>query len=454
MPTSPACDGENPPFGVTLLDWLVPPVVTSEEAAAFAEHARELTARFWPGIGVLLSLGALAWWPIDQFVYPEDSAIRDAFADFRLRIVVLDLTLAVVLPRIRFARRHAHLVVALAALGNLWLAGWLLGEAGQGDARWFYYVFMTPVFSVLLLVPLRARVLVASSFTATVTLAWLAHPMTRWDAEGAAAGVSNLVFGTALGIFVGHILFVQVQRSFHLGRRVEQQRVGLEILASRLEERVVAQTETIRELSARAQEIRAEQRLEIARELHDGLGQELTSMRLLVDVGLRMHRGEEAADSFTELAEQVRQIQKSLRRVLMSLSPQPLEESSLPEALAILIGELERRSGIACRFTRRDIPPVLPPAMSLALFRIAQEGLTNAIRHARARHIDLVVEGRADALVLEVRDDGLGIAADAAGAGFGTRGIMERAAALGGHAVWTTQRGTTLTVTLPLARTR
>lgn len=441
-------------FGERLVDWLVPPVVAPEDAAAFAEHARELTARFWPGIGVLLSLGALVWWPIDQFVYPESPATREAFSEFRLRIIVLDLTLAVVLPRVRLARRHAHLVVTLAALGNLWLAGWLLAEAGQGDARWFYYLFMTPVFSVLLLVPLRARVLVASSFTAAATLAWLAHPVTRWDAEGAAAGFSNLVFGTALGIFIGHILFVQVQRSFHLGRRVEQQRVGLELLASRLEERVATQTETIRELSARAQEIRAEQRLEIARELHDGLGQELTSMRLLVDVGLRTHRGEGAAESFAELAEQLRQIQKSLRRVLVSLSPQPLEESSLPEALAILTGELERRSGIECRFLRRDVPPMLPSAMNLALFRIAQEGLTNAIRHARARRIELVLERRDDAIVLEVRDGGQGIAVDAVGAGFGTRGIRERAEALGGRAVWTGGAGTTLTVTLPLTGSR
>lgn len=436
----------------SLRGWLVGPAVSADEEATFAAYTRELTARLWPGLGLVLGLGTLAWWPTDRLVYPESATIRDAFADFRVRIFVLDVGFAVALPRLAFARRHAHVAAWLAALSNYLLAGWFLAEAGEGTVVWFFYSFMTPIFSVLLLVPLRVRIGMATSFTAAIIGAWIAHPLTRLDAPGATAGISYLSFATGLAVFIGHLLYVQVRRSFHLGRRVERQRVDLASLAARLEERVEEQTGVIRDLNARAQELRAEQRLEIARELHDGLGQELTSMRLLVDLGIRLHSDRAVLDSFHSLAEQIQRIQGSLRQVLVSLSPQPLEDGSLVESLAVLVGELERRSGLECRFVHRSVAGQLPPAVSLALFRIAQEGLTNALRHARARRLELRLELRGDDVALEVHDDGLGIDPAEIGRGFGTRGIQERASALGGRATWTVDRGTHLFVALPLRR--
>lgn len=434
----------------SLRGWLAGPTVSADEAAAFAEYTRELTTRLWPGLGLVLGVATLAWWPIDRLVYPDSAASRDAFADFRLRLFVLDVGFALALPRIALARRHAHAAAALAGLLNFLLAGWFLAEAGEGAVMWFFYAFMTPIFSVLLLVPLRARVWVASSFTAAIVGAWIAHPLTRLDAPGATAGISYLVFATGMAIFIGHLLHVQVQHAFHLRRRVERQRVDLASLAARLEERVEEQTAVIRDLSTRAQEVRAEQRLEIARELHDGLGQELTSMRLLVDLGIRLHSDPAALESFTSLAQQIHRIQGSLRQVLVTLSPQPLEDGSLVESLRVLVGELERRSGLECRFIHRNVTDGLPPAVSLALFRIAQEGLTNALRHARARRLELRLERRGDEITLEVHDDGQGIDPVAVGRGFGTRGIQERARALEGRATWTVDRGTHLLVTLPL----
>ncbi len=440
----------EPSLPASLRGWRVGPTVSAEEAAAFAEYTRELTIRLWPGLGLVLGVATLAWWPIDRLVYSESAVSRDAFADFRLRLFVLDVGFALVLPRLALARRHAHTAAWLAGLLNFLLAGWFLAEAGEGAVMWFFYAFMTPIFSVLLLVPLRARIWMSTSFTAGLVGAWIAHPLTRLDAPGATAGISYLVFTTGMAIFIGHLLHVQVQRSFHLGRRVERQRVDLARLAARLEERVQEQTEVIRELSTRAQEVRAEQRLEISRELHDGLGQELTSMRLLVDLGSRLHSDRTALESFTSLARQIDRIQGSLRQVLVSLSPQPLEDGSLVESLAVLVGELGRRSGLECRFVHGHIIDGLSPAVSLALFRVAQEGLTNALRHARARRLELRLERRGDEITLEVHDDGRGIDPAEVGRGFGTRGIEERASALGGRATWTVDHGTHLIVTLPL----
>jgi len=435
-----------------LRTWLRGPSTSPEEAAAFAEHTRELMARFWPGLGLVIASAALLWWPVDHLVYPEDPHIRDAFASFRIKIAIIDVGLALLAPRIAFAHRHAHAGAALSATVNLVLAGDLLAQAGQGDPLWLYYAFMCPFFSVLLVMPLRARILTALMFTSAIFSAWLIHPLAHWDTPGVSAGLSFLCFCTVVGIFIGHLLYVQVERSFHLGRRVEEQRQALAAVAGQLEVRVVTQTKVIRDLGVRAQIVRAEQRLEIARELHDSLGQELTSMHLLVDLGLRLHDDQDVTDSFSRLGEQIQRIQGSLRQVLVSLRPQILEDSSLVESLMLLVGESGRLSGLECVFHPTDVPEVVSPAMSLAVFRIAQEALTNAIRHARANRIDVRLDGRDDLLLLQVIDDGRGIEQTELGRGFGTRGIQERVRALGGQASWIADRGTHLTVTLPLAR--
>lgn len=434
-----------------LRTWLRGPSTSPEEAAAFAAHTRELMSRFWPGLGLVIAGAAILWWPVDYLVYAEDPHIREAFAAFRIKIATIDVCLALIAPRLAFAHRHAHAGAALSATVNLILAGHLLAEAGQGNPLWLYYAFMCPFFSVLLVMPLRARIVTAIMFTSAIFSAWLAHPLAHWDTPGVSAGLSFLCFCTLLGIFIGHLFYVQVERSFHLGRRVEEQRQALAAVAGQLEVRVLSQTEEIRELGIRAQKVRAEQRLEIARELHDSLGQELTSMRLLVDLGLRLHDDHDVTGSFSRLGDQIQRIQGSLRQVLLSLRPQILEESSLLESLALLVGEFGRRSGLACAFHPADVPEV-SPAMSLAVFRIAQEALTNAIRHARASRIDVRLEGRSELLLLQVIDDGRGIAQADLGQGFGTRGIQERVRALGGQATWTGDEGTHLTVTLPLAR--
>lgn len=118
----------------------------------------------------------------------------------------------------------------------------------------------------------------------------------------------------------------------------------------------------------------------------------------------------------------------------------------------MLVGELERRSGLECRFVHRHVADGLAPSVSLALFRIAQEGLTNALRHARARRLELRLELRGEEIALEVHDDGRGIDPAEIGRGYGTRGIQERASALGGRATWTVDHGTQLLVTLPLRK--
>ena len=279
---------------------------------------------------------------------------------------------------------------------------------------------------------------------------WIAHPASDLSDPGVTAALSFLMFCTALCVGIGHVFYVQLRRAFHLRQTVEGQRAQLQELADRLSVRVHDQTEALRALHERAQNLRTEQQQEIARELHDGLGQELTSLRLLAGLGRAATPAGEARELFAELDGLVEGVQRNLRRVLVTLRPHLLDEGGLSEALQALMGDLERRSGLSMTLHRRDVPEPLPAPVTVALFRICQEGLTNVIRHARAEAVVVRLEGAADGIRLQIIDDGQGFDPQAISAGLGTRSITERAEALGGAADWLCGAGTTLTVTLPL----
>jgi signal transduction histidine kinase len=157
-----------------------------------------------------------------------------------------------------------------------------------------------------------------------------------------------------------------------------------------------------------------------------------------------------ADDALADLDAQVAALQSSLRRVLQSIRPQPLEDAALSDALANLTDEMERRSGLRCRFEAHNASAQLSAPVSVALFRIAQEAVTNAVRHARARSVVVRLEVGSRVVTLTVRDDGQGFDPARLGRGFGTQNIVERAGALGGSARWSFDAGTTVHVELPV----
>lgn len=423
----------------------------AEDQRAFREHARELLVSLWSWLGIGIALCALVWLPTDRWVYPDQPELQAAFAAFRLRIAAVDIVGVLLLPRLAVARRNADWVCSIMGLLNLALVGWSLAEIGQGDPRWLFYIFLGPQVSVLLLVSLRARVVLAVLYGAVPVALWLAHPLSDGSLAAIREPVSFTVFSAAVAVFFGHMLYALLRRSFHLGRQVEAQRGALATLAARLEVRVAEQTRALRELHHRAQDLRVEERSDVARDLHDGLGQELTSLRLLVGLARQLHPERGDQDLLGELEEQVARIQGSLRSVLEALRPRLLDDAGLVEALKVLTRELERRSGLPIGLTVEDVPEPVPSKASVALYRICQEGLNNALRHARATRIDLRLAGTPLGLELRIVDDGRGIADGEIGRGLGTISVRQRAEELGGTARWSGgPEGTSLRVELPL----
>jgi signal transduction histidine kinase len=179
-------------------------------------------------------------------------------------------------------------------------------------------------------------------------------------------------------------------------------------------------------------EVRERERRLIGRELHDQVGQLLTAARLHVQMALRDRPAApagQATDLLDQAIEQVRSLSFRLR-------PPPAGNPALPATLRAMIDGLVAPAGLAATV---DLAPGLeraPPGVQEAAFRIVQEALTNVVRHARARAVQIAIRPGPAGLVVDVRDDGVGIDPGAA-AGFhasvGVAGMVERARELGGR---------------------
>jgi two-component system, NarL family, sensor histidine kinase UhpB len=232
--------------------------------------------------------------------------------------------------------------------------------------------------------------------------------------------------------------------------------------ATRRGERARADAEAARDqlraLAARLSDVREDERREIARELHDQVGQALTALKLDLGSLAASLDGAAAEAARARLAAMDALVDATLdttRRLSTSLRPAILDDLGLPAAIRWQARELAQRAGVACDARVPEGGPAVPPAAALALFRILQEALTNVTRHAAARavRVELRVEG--EQATLTVADDGRGFPADALArpTSLGLVGMRERALALGGDVTieGAAGRGTTVTARVPLA---
>lgn len=186
---------------------------------------------------------------------------------------------------------------------------------------------------------------------------------------------------------------------------------------------------------ARAARRRAdEERLRIARELHDVLAHSISVINVQAGVGLALldTDPEQARTALTTIKEASKEALGEVRQVLDTLR-MPGDAPRAPAPGLDRLPELvEQAAGAGLAVEVAGEPPRLPPGMDLAAFRIVQEALTNVVRHSVSRRARVRVEHGGGALRLYVDDDGPATGADAGGSGNGLAGMRERAAALGG----------------------
>ncbi|MBI5471018.1 MAG: PAS domain S-box protein [Ignavibacteriae bacterium] len=222
----------------------------------------------------------------------------------------------------------------------------------------------------------------------------------------------------------------------------------------RVEDAVATSREQLRALTGHLQQVREEERKNIAREIHDELGQQLTVLMMdLVWLQKRLQSSYEQAEKIASMINYMTSAVKTVRRIATQLRPGILDDLGLVAALDWQAKEFQRRTGIECTFLSNIDHLPLDGVGTAAIFRIFQESLTNVARHSGASRVEATLHRAGRELTLEVSDNGRGMNPDVtAQRSLGLLGMRERASFLGGELEFleTAGGGATIQLTIPI----
>jgi PAS domain S-box-containing protein len=225
------------------------------------------------------------------------------------------------------------------------------------------------------------------------------------------------------------------------GGEIEVYAIYRDISDAKVAEEALRQSaERLQSLSRRLVEIQESERRELSRELHDRIGQNLTALKINLDIvsselteaikttlGPRMHDSLELIDATV----------RSVEEVMAELRPPMLDDHGLLAALRWIAGQFSRRTGIPAAVQGPTGLARLAPEIEIGLYRIVQEALTNVTKHARANHVTISLSVQEQQLELVVADDGTGfdpstVSSRGGAGGWGLITMRERAEAIGG----------------------
>lgn len=196
-----------------------------------------------------------------------------------------------------------------------------------------------------------------------------------------------------------------------------------------------AKLEERREMSSLADQRVEEERRLIAHELHDEFGQSVTAIRSLA---LAIAAQTDGRDNSTAgiarmISDEAARLYDAMHGLIPRLAPLTLDTLGLAASLEDLARDWQRRHPAVALTLHHRLPPDLGPSITLAIYRVVQEGVINALRHAQAKRVDVEVHGDGQHLVVTVTDDGIGLPQDWSRPGhFGLRGLTDRVKQLGG----------------------
>lgn len=215
----------------------------------------------------------------------------------------------------------------------------------------------------------------------------------------------------------------------------------------------------LRALAARLADVQEQERQQLARELHDQIGQNLTVINLgmnLIDQMLPPEASPAVRRELSDTAGLVDQTVQQVRTVMAELRPPVLDDYGLVAALRWYGQRFSQRTGVALVVEDHGSSQRCSPSVETALFRIAQEALTNVAKHAKARKVVVTFECRSDQVRLTIADDGQGFKVEDTGQAFeeahwGFLTMRERALAVGGELHVSSQPGVGTTVTVEVS---
>ncbi|MEZ4411064.1 MAG: histidine kinase [Polyangiales bacterium] len=406
--------------------------MSAADRALLHEHLvtrRADYARFLMRWAVIMTL---AWWFTDPVLLRRVPGGVAAFAGMRASALVGCLAAMWILRGARALEAASRPAPS---------SGWPSPRAWPrastlGDFSTFWFHGLYPVVIVTAFFPfeLKARALFAAAIAASILGGFvLARP-------GAASPpffgptVGYMVFTVGVAVTFGHMYFLVTCEAFRQRLTVDAQREDLR-------RQVDLRTDELRRLAAHLDRVSEEERRRIARELHDELGQSVSALRVSLATARRRFERDPASigANLGDLDELARRVSDSARDALTHLRPRVLDDLGLAAAARWLAQSVDARGDLAVTLTVEGDEPAVPTdaegrgvdEVSVAAFRVLQEALTNAARHARATRAEVTLRF-GDAVELTVDDDGVGPGEGAPGRGLGVLGMRERARALGG----------------------
>ncbi len=309
-------------------------------------------------------------------------------------------------------------------------------------------------------VAINAGVLVAAAILLAVSPATVSPTLQLAEAVVLAVGTVLMI---SVNLLLMRRVFGPLEQLTRLMRTVDPQVPGRRLLLQRADTEVAELSDAFnamldrleherRQSGRRALAAQESERRRLARELHDEIGQTLTGVVLQLEA-LQRSAPDGLQAAILEAQETARCGVEDMREIARGLRPQALDEFGLRSALVSLSSQVSDRSGVRVHPRLNERLPPLPREHDLAIYRVAQESLTNVARHADARHVDLSLDVTDHGDVeLRVSDDGRGISATAANAaGTGLAGMRERALLIGAHVTISARErgGTEVRLTLP-----
>jgi signal transduction histidine kinase len=275
----------------------------------------------------------------------------------------------------------------------------------------------------------------------------------RW-AQDIEFGRVGMLTMTAFTIALLFVVWALARRE--ISARVAKRRTLLEE-QRRLEQEVTARTEELSELSTYLQAVREEEKSRLARDIHDELGGILVGAKM--DVAWAVQRAKTALPEVAEKLDRALAILdegvEMKRRIIEELRPTLLDNLGISAAIDWQVRQACERAGLHCELNLADIE--LPPEVAIALYRIVQEALTNIVKYASARNVDVDLIGDEDGVSLVVHDDGAGLPAgvESSRLSHGIAGMRQRVRALNGSFRIGSKpgSGTTIEVFIPVPKT-
>jgi len=302
------------------------------------------------------------------------------------------------------------LVSAVLVFGSFWLSI-------EVDESFIPFLMFMLAGQATATFPLR----IALGYSAALVLGFAAI---LWFDGAPLAGVGGNILSTSMGMVFVIMFTIIAQRYGQQTARAEALLADLRMANAEL----AAARERERDLAV------AEERVRLARDIHDGLGHHLTVLNVQLQAAAKLIRSDssQAAATISVCRDVAQAALAEVRQSVASMRATPLDNQPLHDAIKSLVTQFDQRSPVDARFILEGTPVPVAPHAAMTLYRAAQEGLTNLQKHADAQHAMVTLRFASDGVSLAVENDGLATSTPGSGGGFGLAGLRERAEQLGG----------------------